>query len=324
MAASLKPRIVLACCSDAAYAPHAATMLFSALHRTPDASFDVHYLHDPGFPEQTKKTIRRALSRYASRLQLNFIEVADEMVSGLPLFSFMKPGSMPPVMWYRIFLPQLLPQESKVLYLDCDTLIVTSLLPLWQIDLADKALAAVTNPSWSGEKDRSWHTTCGLENREDYFNSGVMLLNLDQFRARQWSEAILAHGRANGHWTLYGDQDSLVVVLHKHRLPLAPRWNVMRIIALNGDSRRIFSPAEMDDVIRKPAIIHFEGSTKPWINATKHPWGRAHSRYARKLPWPVQSEPWQLLDIENFLIRQNWPRLRKYLNSLRHKLAPKD
>lgn len=292
-------------------------MLLSALHRTPQADFSVHYLHDPDFPAATQQQIRSALAKHAPRLTLHFHCIPDEWVEGLPLFGFMKPGLMRPVMWYRLFLPRLLPDATKVLYLDCDTLVLDSLLPLWETPLGKHALAAVTNPSWSSEQDVRWYAECGLASQEQYFNSGVMLLNLDEFRAQRWSEAVLAHGRANGHWTQYGDQDSLVILLHAHRLRLSPRWNVMRIVALSGSSRSLFTPQQMEEAIRSPAIIHFEGSTKPWVDATKHPWGRLHARYARQLPWPVKDEPWQLLDLENFFIRRHWPRARKRMLRLR-------
>jgi len=317
------PRLVLACCSDVGYAPHAATMILSALHRTPGVRMVVNYLHDPEFPEDTKTKVRKALSRYGQRLELNFHEVPDTMVQGLPLFSHMKAGSLRPVMWYRLFLPQILADESKVLYIDCDTLVTDSLLPLWKTELGDKALAAVTNPGWQTDMLENWPARCGLERREDYFNSGVMLLNLAEFRARQWTAKVIEHGRQNADWIRYGDQDSLVALLHAHRLPIPPRWNVMRIIALSGHAREVFTAAEMRDVIRRPAIIHFEGSTKPWMDASKHPYARLHNRYARKLPWPVQDTPLQWQDVENFLIRRDWTRARHLFRRLRHRFARK-
>lgn len=315
-----RDRVVLACCSDAAYAPHAATMLLSALERTAGAPFTVHYLVDPDFPEATRETVRGALARHAARLELHFHTVPDQLVEGLPLFSHMKAGSLRPVMWYRLFLPELLPQEDKVLYIDCDTLVTDNLLPLWNTELGEQALAAVTNPSWKGDMAENWAERCGLARREDYFNTGVMLLNLAAFRRHGWTQQVLAHGRANADWTRFGDQDSLVVVLHKHRLPMDPRWNVMRIVALSGDSRTLFTAEQMRDVIRRPGIIHFEGSTKPWMDATKHPYGRLHQRYARQLPWPVRDVPWQWQDLDNFLIRRDWQRLQRLFGKVRNRL----
>lgn len=313
-------RIALTCSSDDGYAPHATVMLLSALRSTPKARFAIHYLVDPDFPDATRRLVRQALARFGERAELRFHTVPDEWVQGLPLFKFMKAGEIRPVMWYRLFLPRLLPDEPKVLYLDCDTLVVDSLEWLWRQPLGDKLLAAVSNPFWDADSD--WYARLGLPRRDGYFNSGVMLLDLDRFRAESVTEAVLEHGRANAGWTRFGDQDSLVAMLHGRRLALPPRWNVMRILMMAGQSRQIFQPAELIEAIRRPAIIHFEGSTKPWVNPAKHPWGRIHARYARSLPWPVPSQPWGLADIDNFLTRRHWLGLRRRFRTLKAHWAP--
>ena len=313
-------RIVLCCCSDEGYAPHASTMLLSALSNTPNTQFVIHYLQDPSFSDVTRALVRQALQGFGKRAELHFHTIDADTVRGLPLFKFMTANEIPPVMWYRVFLPQLLPNETKVLYLDCDTLVLDSLEPLWDTPLQNMALAAVTNPSWSSEQDSTWHNQVGLDNREDYFNSGVMLLNLDYFRQHDLTRKVVEHGRANADWTRYGDQDSLVALLHKLRVHLAPRWNAMRMVVMTSHSRQLFGAQQMRDVIQNPAIIHFEGSTKPWIDPTRHPFGRAHAAYARKLPWPVKNTPYSLLDIENFLTRMDWIRLRKQFRRARLRL----
>lgn len=309
-------RIVLTCSSDEGYAPHAATMLLSALSSTPAARFTVYYLHDPGFSEQTRQTLRGALQHFGARLELHFIAVPDSLVAGLPLFRSMAPGAVPPVMWYRVFLPELLPQEERVLYLDCDTLVVDDLRPLWRTALGGQAIAAVTNPFWQGAIEQGWAARCGLQRHDQYFNSGVMLLNLQVWRQQGLSNQVAAHGRANADWTRFGDQDSLVALLHDRRVPLAPRWNVMRILLVSNHSRQLFSDQDWHEAWRHPAIIHFEGSTKPWIDPSKHPYGRLHARYARRLPWPVPERPWGAQDFDNFLTRRHWLRLRSLFRRL--------
>ena len=65
-------------------------------------------------------------------------------------------------MWYRIFLPELLPDVDRVLYLDVDTLAVDSLEPLWATDLGDAPGGAVTNVFMQDRDSRPRPEALGL------------------------------------------------------------------------------------------------------------------------------------------------------------------
>ena len=70
----------------------------------------------------------------------------------------------------------------------------------------------------------------------------------------------------------------------------------------------------------KPAILHFEGTTKPWVDPTQHPFGRLYTRIARRLPWPVREARLGLIDVENFLTRRDWTRAQRAVRRLRYRL----
>ena len=95
-------------------------------------------------------------------------------------------------MWLRIFLPELMPDADKVLYLDADTLAVDSLAPLWDTDLSGHALGAVTNVFQHNHVQRP--AELGLSGPEVYFNSGRAA---DEPRrlARARRDAALMRGR---------------------------------------------------------------------------------------------------------------------------------
>lgn len=314
-----KDQIVLACATNDSFAQHATVMLISAIRKT-RMLIHIYYLHDPNFPDSTKEKIRASIKRERDETEISFLPIPDVWVEGLRLFWTMKPGSMPPVMWYRVFLPQVLPSEPKIIYIDADALVVDDLEALWKTDVSNKALAAVSSPHW--EQDDNWATEIGLPHRNSYFNSGVMVLNLEYFRKNKCTQKIVTHGKENTSWIRYGDQDSLCCVLHLDRVPLNPRWNLMRILTLTKSAREMFSDREIDNAIRKPGIIHFEGSTKPWENPYKHPYGKLYFKYASKLPWPYQKHGFSLADIDNFLFRHRMLRVR-YLYRILIRLVDK-
>ena len=301
-------------------------MLVSAIRNTPDTDIHIYYLHGPDLGDAEQARVRSAVERHGNRVHLNFRLVPDELVTGLPLFRGMKPGSLRPVMWYRAFLPQLVPSEPKILYIDSDMIVLDDLRKLWATDLGGKPLAAVSNPFFSHTAmDYDWPLTLGLPSRHDYFNTGLMLLDLDHFRKHHLQEKVLAHGRSNAGITRFGDQDSFSMLFHKDRVPLSPRWNLMRTIMLAPLSYEIFGAAELRRAIRTPGIVHFEGPFKPWIQPARHPFGRLYTKYAKDLPWPVPSPMWGLDDLEALCLRRQWFNAYDHIKRWRKRLglAPK-
>lgn len=71
----------------------------------------------------------------------------------------------------RICMAKMLKNENLVLYLDADTIICDSLIPIWDTDMEGKWLAMVD------EVNGQWHPY-----GPHYFNCGVMLMNLEQIR----------------------------------------------------------------------------------------------------------------------------------------------
>jgi lipopolysaccharide biosynthesis glycosyltransferase len=280
----------------------------------------VYYLHPPNFSLDCQRQIREALASEATRFSIHFVSITASDVEGLPLFRTMKQDALPPVMWYRALLPNLLPHEPQMLYLDSDLLVLDSLLPLWNTPLQGKALAAVVNPFYDNDEDRDWFRKCGLDSAAAYFNSGVMIMDLDRWRSLKVTENVLRHGVENAHWTRFGDQDSLVAVLHSNWMPLAPRWNVARAILSpphRTNAGAVLSPEALHDAAVRPAIIHFTGDKKPWVDPRLHPYGRIYERYLRQLSWPTSHTPWAFADLDNWLWRRRWFRLRRVVHRLK-------
>ena len=91
---------------------------------------------------------------------------------------------------FRILLPDLLPaSRTRTIYLDADTLVRRPLGEIWRIDLDNHLLAAVRDagaPFPAGPSGTDWRSV-GLAPDTDYFNSGLMVLPLDRWRAEQGS-----------------------------------------------------------------------------------------------------------------------------------------
>lgn len=269
----------IACAADQRYLAHSAAMLHSVLAHSPEHSVHVHYLHGPRLSPE-------AISRLTGMAEHNgdsisFVLVAEETIADLP-----ETSEFTATMWYRIFLPELLPEVDRILYLDIDTIALDSLAPLWGVDVSGHYVAAVSNvrPPWIvGHPER-----LGLPASQSYFNSGVLLMNLDAMRRDECTSAIRRYAFEHRLQLVWPDQDALNVVLGGRRLHLHPRWNCMNSILQFPGAVEVFGVAEVEQARRSPAIRHFEGpsANKPWhvLCATRD--RESYRRHRRETPWP--------------------------------------
>lgn len=73
--------------------------------------------------------------------------------------------------FFRLFIHKVLPTNiRRVIYLDCDTVIKSSLEELWLTDLKNKSIAGVRDISSK------------IKNKECYINAGVLLIDLKKYQ----------------------------------------------------------------------------------------------------------------------------------------------
>ena len=198
--------------------PHSAAMLHSVLAHAADRDVRVHYLHGPSLPAGDRERLAQMTARQGG--EVSFREVPEGLVRGLPTEGFTLEAT-----WYRIFLPDLLPDVDRILFLDADLLALQPLTPLWETDISEHYLAAVTNVFQADHLFRA--EQLGFDRPDTYFNAGVMLLNLDLMRRDGCAAAMRDYGVAHSGELMFRDQDVLNAVLAGRRLSLHPRWNCM-------------------------------------------------------------------------------------------------
>lgn len=246
-------KIHIACCIDDNFAPCAAALLHSAkTHLSKDTI--VHLVGHLSELNQKK------ISELASEaFQIRFIsEVPD--YSTLPISQRFSNRLSEAAFW-RIALPELLPDLDKVLYLDSDIIIVNDLAALWQHDVSKVGVGAVNDPLLFIQEP--WKVLDMRNNH--YFNSGVMLVNLDYWRCNQVTKQLRRVISENPEWE-YNDQHGLNKVLDGSVLFLDDKWNVQ-------------TQHFLTDSAPDPAIVHFTGFEKPWHLTSAHPYTatyRAH------------------------------------------------
>jgi lipopolysaccharide biosynthesis glycosyltransferase len=273
----------VACSADARYLPHAATMLRSVLAHADGLQVHAHLLHGPGLPDEDVRRVGAMAEREGAWFHAH--SVGDERIDGLPGIT---QAGIPSTIWYRIYLPELLPGVDRILYLDGDLLAVDSLAPLAAVDIGGHYVGAVTNvfEPWN----EGYPAALGLDltGPRSYFNSGVLLMNLALMRDDDCTAALREWALANRDRLPWGDQDALNAVLAERRVELHPRWNCMNSVMRFASAAEVFGTEAIDEARRRPGIRHFEGpgQNKPW-HVLAEPAARAeYLRHRRGTPWP--------------------------------------
>ena len=178
----------------------------------------------------------------------------------------------------RIFIPEMLEEEGRVLYLDCDTLVDGPLDELFSLDLHDKPFALGYDCILSHFK-RYIRQPPELP----YYNTGVMLIDLAAWRSHRCTERILAELAHPSGPNPLGDQDIIVRVFPQETQPIDPKWNFLSqffLLSYKGLRRIIgerenllFSPEAYIEARQHPVIYHFSGHTlgRPWFTSSRHP-----------------------------------------------------
>lgn len=165
--------------------------------------------------------------------------------------------------YYRLFLPELLKKYHKVLYLDCDTIILEDIANLYHTDVTNYYAAAVIVHFFIRSVTENFkkfiQDTLLMKDASEYFNSGVLLLNLDLIR-HDFSFPFLLEQIEQKGGIMYDDQDVLNSIFYKKVRFLPIKYNFMRA------SKKFYFLVDGGlEALKHPAIIHYGGSNmKPW------------------------------------------------------------
>jgi FkbM family methyltransferase len=281
--------IHVACSCDQNYLSDAAVMLHSLFSASPGERFVVHFMYDDRLPKSEMDGLEEICGRFGAVFAPK--RMGDELRE---IFPFMgRFGGFNA--WYRILLPTLLPDLPKVLYLDVDLLIRKPVRPLWETKLEGKAIAAVNNPLFDYMVERV-KNDLGLPDGDAYFNSGVMLINLDEMRRIKAADQVVEFIRENRAPMPWADQEPLNAVLWSSRVHLPPRWNAIPAIWELPWKYLCWTREQMEEARDDPSIVHFLGPYKPWHYRNKSPYRLHYFQHLAQTRWkdrPLAGVSWR-------------------------------
>ena len=255
---------------DKNYIPPLQVMLTSLHMNNPGEDVELYLLHS-----KLQEKELEPLEKQCGRLGYKFfpVKIEDSWFSQAPVTK-----QYPREMYYRLLAPCFLPQKlHRILYLDPDILVINSLKPLWETDMKGRLFAAAAHTGKTNLANNINQVRLGTTHK--YFNSGVLLINLDQGRKEILPEQIFRYAGEHAKELLLPDQDILNAVFGSRTLELDDYlWNYD---ARNYSTYLLRSGGvcDMDWVMGNTGILHFCGKTKPWQAGYMHRFGILYKHY---------------------------------------------
>lgn len=272
--------------SDDKYAQHTGVSIISLLDNNRHFDDIDIYIIDNEISIENKKKLNSIVKDYDRKVEyIDFSKYKNQLKLNMEWDISLSS-------YARLFLSSMLPKNvEKVLYYDCDTIVVNKLDEIWNIDIDNYYVAGVQD-TVSNEIKRA----VGINEEFKYINAGMLLINLKRWRKDKIEEKFINFiDKYNGN-VIHHDQGVINGVLHKNMKIISPKFNLMtvyyimnrrEIVKYYGICGEFYSQEEIDEAINNVVYIHYTPgfTTRPWVKGCKHPKKDEYWRYLSLTPW---------------------------------------
>jgi len=154
--------------------------------------------------------------------------------------------------YYRMFIPTLFPELDKAIYLDGDIVVLGDISEFYQTNVEGKLVAGINDRLVfdTPEFVQYAEEAVGIKASE-YFNSGVLVMNLKEFREQNIEEKFLDYLIKYNFDSVCPDQDYLNVLCRNSKVLLPVYWNKMPLPDQTFDHSTL-------------KLLHYNSFEKPW------------------------------------------------------------
>ena len=273
-----KSKPIVVCAADENYVKCLAVTAVSLLANCSRPQDLTLVILDGGISDLSRKRLCQSLEDFGAEIKW--------VIPNLPNVGyFPTSGHISAVSYFRIFLGELLPDSVlKLIYLDSDLVVDGDILDLWKIpfdgsvciaaqDLSapyiDSQLAAKNYPQYwrllAATRPIPNYEVLGLQADAEYFNAGVISIDLETWRNDNLQQQLLTCFACNDAHMLWWDQYLLNVVLQGRWKKLDPRWNqTPGIYNYANWNHSPFDKETFENAIATPYIRHYASHVKPW------------------------------------------------------------
>lgn len=248
------------------FAQHCCATMVSVLENNSTSSVDFYILTDY-FSDENKKLFCSVVKKYGSNNSVEFKlvdhSVFEEFKLNIKYITYHT--------YYRLLIADLLPELTRILYLDADLIVDGSIAELWETPLEGYLCAGAVD--FYAERAK-YKYSIGLQESDIYINAGMILMNLEGMRKENITALLMDVAKNHCDEFEYQDQDVINWALRGRIKGVSVVYNYTT-----------------DDVYynqtENPVIIHYTGRIKPWNINEKYrsPLGKVYFKYLRKTPY---------------------------------------
>ena len=283
---SIKPHAVgttpvhVVFCADRLFMQHAAVAAVSMLENSPGGMFCIHYVtcdHDP----HAENLLAQSIAPYRGAT-LRFHRVDPDRLAGAFADRHVTRAA-----YLRFLAPEALPDGiERIVYLDCDLVVMDDIRELAAMDLGEHAVGAVPDAEWTKGAPDPRLLALGLASDHVYVLSGMLVMDLRRWRERDLTRRIFDCVDRLGSKLAYHDQDAFNAALGAEIALIDKRWNLQALVYGSWFRRNL--PDEhraITEARRRPGVIHYSTADKPWRFRSRARKRALYFRYLDMTAW---------------------------------------
>ncbi len=277
-------RVNIALCFDEEYLIPSAVTVLSAL-RNGNGDTNYHFYMITEMKDSVDEEIFVLLQKQYPNFSYEYLFFSDATFCD----SFLPAGGPSGFSFAKLYLPEILSSLDYCIFLDGDILVLDDIAKLLSYADSEKFsrcyLAAAPDfalQTGQGKFYEEHRELLGMKDVSDYFNSGVMILNLKKMRKDAFLRKASEYADKG---LLFGDQDILNIICNGKTVTLPACWNIVSFNLYDRELLgRIQNSKNREDLEeRNIKIMHFAGPDKPW-NSIETEWEQVWADYANLLP----------------------------------------
>lgn len=281
------------------YSYLAGISLISCLEHNPKLPETEIFILENNMSDENKQKLEQVCREYA--YPIHFIDVTskiNQLIQDGMVTGHKSAEGLSYATYGRLFIDRVLPDDvERVVYIDCDTLVMGDIGPLFKMNLEGKSIALACD-------------LCRLEYRKvikipldsKYYSAGVMVIDLKRWQDNKCGIRIFSRiAEGKGQYPLV-DQDLLNVVCKDEIFQLELQYNFLSQCVLYNyaglckvyriGEKNYYSKEQFDAAQKNPIIYHFSGNTlcRPWYSNSRHPMKEIYDAYYYKSPWSKREQ----------------------------------